>query len=103
VTARLLAEPWIVAGWTLAAFVANPLLQLMGGLAFAWLGRRGALTVGLMSGNCNMGLLLAALPPGTDFDVLLYFAVAQLPIFMLPALMLPLYRRLLARTAGSEQ
>ena len=96
VTARLLAEPAVVAGWTLAAFIANPALQLLGGLAFAWLGRRGALTVGLMSGNCNMGLLLAALPPGTDFDVLLYFAVAQLPIFMLPALLLPLYRRLLA-------
>jgi BASS family bile acid:Na+ symporter len=100
VTARLLAEPAIVIGWTLAAFVANPLLQLLGGLAFAWLGRRGALTVGLISGNCNMGLLLAALPPGTDFDVLLYFAVAQLPIFMLPALMLPVYRRLLAAGAG---
>jgi BASS family bile acid:Na+ symporter len=97
VTARLLAEPGLVAGWTLAAFVANPALQLLGGLAFAWLGRRGALTVGLMSGNCNMGILLAALPPGSDFDVLLYFAVAQLPIFMLPALMLPLYRRLLSQ------
>jgi len=102
VTARLLAEPAVVAGWTLAAFVANPALQLLGGLAFAWLGRRGALTVGLMSGNCNMGLLLAALPPGTDFDVLLYFAVAQLPIFMLPALMLPLYRRLLAQPAVQQ-
>jgi BASS family bile acid:Na+ symporter len=99
VTARLLAEPAMVAGWTLAAFIANPILQLIGGLAFAWLGRRGALTVGLMSGNCNMGLLLAALPPRADFDVLLYFAVAQLPIFMLPALMLPLYRRLLRTPA----
>jgi hypothetical protein len=29
--------------------------------------------------------------------VLLYFAVAQLPIFMLPALMLPMYRRLLSQ------
>ena len=102
VTARLLAEPAIVAGWTLAAFIANPALQLLGGLTFAWLGRRGALTVGLISGNCNMGLLLAALPPGTDFDVLLYFAVAQLPIFMLPALMLPLYRRLLAAPTGNR-
>ncbi|MBK1698862.1 hypothetical protein [Rhodovibrio salinarum] len=103
VTARLLSEPGIVAGWTLAAFIANPALQLIGGLAFAWLGRRGALTVGLMSGNCNMGLLLAALPSGTDFNVLLYFAVAQLPIFMLPALMLPLYRRLLcAPTIGES-
>ena len=101
VTARLLAEPGLVLLWTAAAFVANPALQALGMLAFAWLGRRGALTVGLITGNCNMGLLLAALPPGTDFDVLLYFAVAQLPIFMLPAVLLPLYRRLLAGTSAA--
>src|SRR3546814_18528910 len=70
--------------------------------AFAWLGRRRALTVGLISGNCNMGLLLAAFPPGTDGDVVLYFAVAQIPMYMLPALLLPLYRRLVGDPAAPE-
>jgi BASS family bile acid:Na+ symporter len=98
VTAALIARPWTVALWTAAAFVANPLLQVLGMVVFGWLGRRGALTVGLLSGNCNMGLLLAALPPGEDFDVVLYFALAQLPMYMLPAALLPIYRRLLART-----
>jgi BASS family bile acid:Na+ symporter len=42
-----------------------------------------------------MGLLLAAVPASADFDVVLFFAVAQLPMYMLPALLLPLYRRLL--------
>ncbi len=96
VTATLLARPGTVALWLAAAFLANPLLQLAGGLAFAWLGLRGALTVGILTGNCNMGLLLAALPPESDFDIALFFAVAQLPMYMLPALLLPLYRRLLA-------
>lgn len=106
VTDALFARPGTVALWVAASFIANPLLQLAGGLAFAWLGRRAALTVGLLSGNCNMGLLLAALPPDSDFDVTLYFAVAQLPIYMLPAIMLPLYRSLLANavpTAVSHQ
>lgn len=94
VTATLATRPMTVALWLAVAFVANPALQIAGTLAFAWLGRRRALTVGLISGNCNMGLLLAAFPPGTDFDVVLYFAVAQLPMYMLPAVMLPLYRRL---------
>ncbi|MEO3428625.1 hypothetical protein AAFN88_07185 [Pelagibius sp. CAU 1746] len=94
VTATLMTRPMTVALWLAVAFVANPALQIAGTLAFAWLGRRRALTVGLISGNCNMGLLLAAFPPGTDFDVVLYFAVAQLPMYMLPAMLLPFYRRL---------
>lgn len=92
----LVARPGTVALWLAAACLANPALQVLGGLAFAWLGRRGALTVGLLTGNCNMGLLLAALPPDTDFDVVLFFALAQIPMFMLPAALLPAYRRLLA-------
>lgn len=102
VTATLIAQPQVVALWLAAAFVANPALQIVGALAFAWLGRRRALTVGLVSGNCNMGLLLAAFPPGADPDVVLYFAVAQLPMYMLPALLQPLYRRLVALPGGPE-
>ncbi len=100
VTATLVERPLTVGLWLAAAFIANPALQLAGAAAFAWLGRRRALTVGLVSGNCNMGLLLAAFPPGTDTDVVLYFAVAQLPMYTLPALMLPLYRRLIAPESG---
>lgn len=99
VTETAMARPGTVALWLAAAFVANPALQAVGGLAFAWLGRRSALTVGLLSGNCNMGVLLAALPPGTQFDVVLFFALAQVPMFMLPAALSPAYRRLLG-TAG---
>lgn len=102
VTETLLTQPALVGLWLLAAFIANPALQLAGALAFFWLGRRRALTVGLVSGNCNMGLLLAAFPTGTDFEVVLYFAVAQLPMYMLPAVLLPLYKRLIGRNDGPE-
>lgn len=95
VTQTLLQRPGVVALWTLAAFIANPGLQLLGVVAFSWLGRKGALTVGLLSGNCNMGLLLATMPADSDFDVLLFFAVGQFPIFMLPAILLPIYRKIL--------
>src|SRR3546814_15276003 len=103
VTATRAERPGTGALWLLAAFIANPLLQVAGTLAFAWLGRRRALTIGLVSGNCNMGLLLAAFPPGTDTDVVLYFAVAQLPLYMLPALMLPFSRRLSRPAAPAER
>jgi BASS family bile acid:Na+ symporter len=101
VTATLIERPLVVALWLFAAFVANPALQAAGALAFAWLGRRRALTVGLVSGNCNMGLLLAAFPPGSSQDVVLFFAVAQLPMYTLPAVLLPLYRRLVRREDSS--
>lgn len=101
VTATLASRPGVVALWLAAAFVANPALQLLGFLAFARLGIRQALTVGILSGNCNMGLILAALPADSDADVALYFALAQLPMYMLPALLLPLYRRLLSRAGAA--
>jgi BASS family bile acid:Na+ symporter len=44
-----------------------------------------------------MGLLLAVLPADSAPDALLFFALAQLPIYMLPAVLGPAYRRWLAR------
>lgn len=97
VGAAALESPFKVAFWLAAAFLANPLLQALGALIFARLGRRRALTAGLLTGNCNMGILLAALPPDAAADIVLYFALAQIPMYMMPAVLLPAYRRLLAQ------
>lgn len=94
VTATALRDPGFVALAVGLAFAANIALQAAGAGLFWWLGRRQALTVALVSGNRNMGLLLAALAGTADAEVALYFAVGQLPIFMLPLLLRPLYRRL---------
>lgn len=94
VTATLLRDPGLVALAVGLAFAANIALQAAGAGLFWWLGRRQALTVALVSGNRNMGLLLAALAGTADAEVALYFAVGQLPIFMLPLILRPLYRRL---------
>ncbi len=102
VTDAVFERPQTVALWTLAAFIVNPVLQFFGVLAFSWLGLRKALSIGLMSGNCNMGLLLAALPAEKDADVLLFFAIAQLPMYMLPIIMVPLYKRLLDRNLAAK-
>ena len=102
VNLALTTRPETVALWLAASFVANPLLQGLGWIAFRGRRLRPALTVGLISGNRNMGLLLAALPAGADPDVALYFAIAQLPMYMLPAIVLPFYRRSLARADLDE-
>ena len=97
VTARLMAEPAHVFAFLAVAFAANLALQLAGGLATSWTGRKAALSAAYSSGTRNSGILLAMLPSGADFDIFLFFAVAQPPIFVLPAMMRPFYRRMVGR------
>ncbi len=81
------------------AFLFNVVLQAAGWLAFRRQGTITGLTAGLVSGNCNMGLVLVALSGHASVEVLAFFALAQLPMYMLPALLEPFYRRLVARAA----
>lgn len=94
-----LARPGYFAATLAAAFAANIGLQLAGFFAFAWLGRRAALAAALVSGNRNMGLLLAALGAAADFDVVLYLALGQIPVFLTP-LCGPIYRWASSPRAG---
>jgi bile acid:Na+ symporter, BASS family len=96
VTEMLFAAPAFVLGCALAAYGLNLGLQALGALAFAWRGRSPALTMGLCSGNANLGLLIAALADRAAFELVVFVAMAQLPIYTLPMLQRPLYRRWLA-------
>lgn len=103
VSAQALADPARVARYVAAAFAANLALQGCAAAACAGMGRRRALTVGFAAGNRNMALLLAVLPATSDSALLLFFALAQLPIYLLPAGLTPLYRRLLrSQASGSD-
>jgi len=97
VTGLVLERPGYALLLTAVSVVANALLQLVGALVFLPAGRAIALAVALMSGNTNLGLVLAALATRADFDVLVFFALGQLPIYMLPLVTVPLYRRLMRR------
>jgi BASS family bile acid:Na+ symporter len=52
-----------------------------------------ALALGLAAGNRNMGLMLAAAGAAVPDLTWLYFAVAQFPIYLMPAMLKPLARR----------
>jgi len=101
VTAFALERPGYAALATALAFLFNVLLQAAAWLAFRGRGAVTALTAGLLSGNCNMGLVLVALSGHASAEVAAFFALAQLPMYMLPALLEPLYRRLRARAGGA--
>lgn len=93
VTDAAFADPVFVITCVAISFITNIGLQLIGAASFFWLGWRGAISMALPSGNRNMGLLLSVLGSSADPESALYFAIGQLPIYMLPAILAPVYRR----------
>ena len=101
VTVFALARPGYALLATALAFAFNLLLQAVGWLAFRREGSVTALTAALMCGNCNMGLVLVALSGHATVEMTAFFALAQLPMYMLPVLLEPLYRRARARAGNN--
>jgi hypothetical protein len=98
---RIIDEPLMVLGYCACAIGASLGMQGVSFLSFAWLGRSSALTVGLIGGNKNMALVWASISAAASSapDLMLFFACAQLPIYLLPAALAPIYRRLGATLA----
>ena len=87
--AQFAAHPGAVALYLGLAFVVNAGFQLLGAALFARTGLDCAATVGLISGNRNIGLAWAAVGSGLPPLVELFFAMSVLPIYMLPAVAKP--------------
>ena len=94
VTAHAIADPGLIAGITLLAFTITLGMMAVTTLLFWPAGRARALSIGLLAGNRNMGLMLTALGFAVPDIAWLYFALGQLPIYLLPHLLKPLARRL---------
>lgn len=100
VATKLMAQPGYVILATVSAFIANLLLQAVGyvvGRHIFRLGQAAALTLGILTGNCNMGLVMVSLADRAVFDMVVFFAMGQLPMYMLPGLLQPVYRKLAVR------
>jgi BASS family bile acid:Na+ symporter len=101
-TETILARPTHALIFAAGAFAGNFGLQIVGGIAFWLLARAGlferrqALTIALASGNRNLAVLVAVLGPAADADLFLFLAVNQFPMYFVPALLGPVYRRVLA-------
>ena len=96
VTEFAVAQPRYAALALGAAFGFNLALQWVGYRGARHLGPAAALAVAFMSGNRNMGLVLVALQGTAPFEVTVFFALAQIPMYVLPALLRPLYAARLA-------
>jgi len=97
IVARAEADPWKLAGFVGSAFAGMLLCNVvMALLTLPFLDRRTALTAGYCSGGRHNALLMAVLPITADPDIFLFIAAVQVPIYIIPTLLQPLYRRLLA-------
>ena len=96
VVARGMAEPVKLGGFIAGAFAGMLLCNLVMALGMLpILDRRIALTAGYCSGGRHNSLLMAVLPVTADPDIFLFIAAVQFPIYLIPTLHQPLYRRLL--------
>ena len=99
IVGRAMAEPAKLGGFVAGSFAGALLsnaVMVLGCLPF--LDRRSALTAGYCSGSRNNALLMAVLPAAADPDIFLFIAAVQVPIYVIPTLLQPIYRRLLARS-----
>jgi BASS family bile acid:Na+ symporter len=93
VLVAILNEPLKMFGLTVLSFALSLGLTALTAFVFARLGAGQALALGLAAGNRNMGLMLAAAGTAVPDLTWLYFAVAQFPIYLMPAMLKPLARR----------
>jgi BASS family bile acid:Na+ symporter len=59
--------------------------------------RQQGMTIALTGGCRNLANLVAVLGPAASPELALFLAVGQFPLYFIPALFGPIYRRLLAR------
>ena len=96
IVARAQSEPLKLAGFVAGAFAGMILYNLVMALGtLPFLERRIALTAGYCSGGRHNALLMAVLPVTADPDIFLFIAAVQVPIYLIPTLLQPIYRRLL--------
>ncbi len=97
VTDHARTDPLLVIELTALAFVLALGLIGLTALVFLRAGRGRAFAIGLIAGNRNIGLMLAATGFVVPDIAWLYFALAQFPIYLLPHLLKPLAKRLTLR------
>ena len=76
------------------AFALSLALTALTALVLARAGLSSAMALGLAAGSRNMGLVPAAAGSSVPDLTWLYFALAQLPIYLLPQMLKPLARRI---------
>jgi len=94
VTAHALAHPEEVGAFLAASFGFNLAAQALTVLVFLPAGMMIAVTAALLAGYRNLGLVVGVTAGMMDERFLIFVGIWQIPMYVLPLLMQPLYRRL---------
>lgn len=100
---RIAADPLTVLVYSVGALGISLVLQAMSFLLFALIDRPYALTIGLIGGNKNTAIVWASIGAAASPDLLLFFTCTQLPVYLLPAALAPLYRHFGANAAAAAR
>jgi BASS family bile acid:Na+ symporter len=98
VTAHALADPRLVAALTALTFALTIGTIVVTTLVFLAAGRERAFAIGILTGNRNMGVMLAATGFAVPPTGWLYFGLAQFPIYLLPVVLKWLAARMSRQT-----
>ena len=85
------------------SFVANAGMQLFAVAPFLAIGKRRAFTIAFSAGNRNMAIILAVIPVGFMPNLELYLVLAQVPMYVLPSLLVPLYKWVFAKEINASE
>ena len=99
-TALIIDRPALVLLFLVAGLATNVLLQVAGIAVFWAMERRAGMTIALTGGCRNLANLVAVLGPAASPELALFLAVGQFPLYFVPALFGPIYRRLVRREAS---
>lgn len=103
VTARAIRDPFLIASLTALVLALAIAIYAVTALIFGRQGLKKSLALGFSSAHRNMGVMVAAAGSGVPELTWIYFAVAQFPIYLLPALAAPVVHRLVdGRLPGKE-
>jgi BASS family bile acid:Na+ symporter len=91
---RVMAQPGYALALIVLATAIHLLLNLASFVLFRMTGMQRALTLGYTHAGRNIAVVMGVLGSAAPPDAWLFFAMLQFPIYCLPMLLKPLYRKL---------
>ncbi|MCG8447539.1 MAG: sodium:proton symporter [Hyphomicrobiales bacterium] len=91
---RMIGEPGLALALTALSFLIAGVSILLTALVFRSLGARDAVSLGLIAGIRNMGLMASTMVAAVPELTWTYFALAQFPIYLMPQIIRPVLKRI---------
>ena len=99
-SSMLISDPWFVFENLVVSSTLVFGLYCVTSIVFWRAGANSAMAISIAGGNCNLGLMYLVLVNKVDQEVLTFFSVGQIPMYLLPSLLTPLVAKLRQETTA---